>query len=432
MEGLLASAAPNDATLAWISLAALGVVIVVSCFTKVHPGILSIVLAAVIGGWLAPKYGLKIGMKAVLGGFPSDLFLTLTAVTLLFTQAQVNGTLERVAAVAVRGCRGKAALIPIAFFLLAFALASIGPGNIAATALLAPTAMATARRVGVPALLMAIMVAHGALAGGMSPLAPTGVIAGEIMREKLGLPGLERKLYLDNLLANAVVSFGAYAILGRRLFGRAFGPSAPEPPAEAPGFQARHRATLAVIACLVIAVVFLDVPVGMGAFAGILILTIARLADEEEAVRQVPWGVILMVCGVTVLTSLLERTGGTDLFTRLVGRVSGERSVTGVIALLTGLISVYSSTSGVVLPAFLPAAAGLAREAGGDPLAVASSIIVGGHLVDSSPLSTLGALCLASASPAEDRKRLFRDLMAWGLSMTAVGGLVCYVFFGLL
>ena len=35
-----------------------------------------------------------------------------------------------------------------------------------------------------------------------------------------------------------------------------------------------------------------------------------------------PWGVILMVCGVTVLTALLEQTGGIDLFTTILGRFS--------------------------------------------------------------------------------------------------------------
>ena len=64
-----------------------------------------------------------------------------------------------------------------------------------------------------------------------------------------------------------------------------------------------------------------------------------------------------MVCGVTVLTSLLEKTGGIDLFTTLLARLATRRTITGWIALVTGLVSVYSSTAGVVLPAFLPSVA---------------------------------------------------------------------------
>ncbi len=429
----------DGAWLAWASLGALALVIVVSCTTRLNPGVLSIVLAALIGGWLAPMAGSPLSFKAVLGGFPSELFLTLTAVTLLFTQAEVNGTLERVAEAAVRCCRGRSVLVPVAFFVLAFVIASIGPGNIAATALLAPMAMAAAPRAGIPAFLMAVMVAHGALAGGMSPIAPTGVIAGGILEKQLGITGLGWTLYRDNLLANVTVSLAAYAVFAarraaaaRRADPAAAAPAEP-PPAEPKAFEPRHWATVAVIGVLVLAVVFLKLPVAAGAFGAAALLTVLRLADDGEAMKRMPWGVMLMVCGVTVLTALLEKTGGSDLFTDLVRRISGERTVTGVIAFLTGLISVYSSTSGVVLPAFLPMVPGLAQKIpGADPVAIASSIVVGGHLVDSSSLSTLGALCVASAPPSENRRALFNRLLGWGMAMAAAGAVVCYVFFGLL
>jgi Mg2+/citrate symporter len=104
--------------------------------------------------------------------------------------------------------------------------------------------------------------------------------------------------------------------------------------------------------------------------------------------------------------------------------------VTGVVGLVTGLVSVYSSTSGVVLPAFLPIVPGLVKGlGGGSPMGVASAMMVGGHLVDSSPLSTIGALCVACASANEDRQRLFNRVLAWGLSMAVVGAILCEVWF---
>jgi hypothetical protein len=128
-----------------------------------------------------------------------------------------------------------------------------------------------------------------------------------------------------------------------------------------------------------------------------------------------------------------DRAGGMDLLTSLLSRLSTPQSVTGVIALVTGIISVYSSSSGVVLPAFLPTIPGLIDKlGGGDALAIASSINVGAHLVDVSPLSTLGALCIANAAIDVDRKRLFNQMLAWGLSMCVVGALVCWMLFGVL
>jgi hypothetical protein len=100
------------------------------------------------------------------------------------------------------------------------------------------------------------------------------------------------------------------------------------------------------------------------------------------------------------------------------------------MAFVTGIISVYSSTSGVVLPAYLPTVPGLIEQlGGGDAIAIASSMNIGGHLVDVSPLSTIGALCIAAIPSSEDPQALFNRLLAWGLSMSVVGGVTCYLLF---
>ena len=102
-----------------------------------------------------------------------------------------------------------------------------------------------------------------------------------------------------------------------------------------------------------------------------------------------------------------------------------------MIAFVTGAISIYSSTSGVVLPAFLPTVPGLVRTlGGGDPLAVALSINVGSSLVDVSPLSTLGALCLAAVPDSSAARPLFRSLLLWGIAMAVAGALICQLLAG--
>ena len=143
-----------------------------------------------------------------------------------------------------------------------------------------------------------------------------------------------------------------------------------------------------------------------------------------------PWNVIVMVSGVTVLIAVLEKAEGIDLIVSYLARVATRGLVTAEVALLTGLVSVYSSTSGVVLPAFLPMVPKLAQQVGGvDPFAIAMSMNVGGHLVDVSPLSTIGALCIAGAPAGAAARALFNRLLAWGLSMAIVGAIICYVLF---
>ncbi|MGE0593941.1 MAG: SLC13 family permease [Vicinamibacterales bacterium] len=486
--------------LAAISLAALVAALLISCVSRLNIGFLSIVLAWIVGVHLA-----DLPLADVLAGFPVGLFLTLTGITWLFAQAQVNGTLERVAARAVTLCRGQVGLIPVMFFAFTALLSSIGPGNIAATALVAPIAMAAAGRYGISPFLMAIAVANGASAGSVSPVAPTGVIVNNVIAT-LGLPDARWTVYLNNLVAHTVVAMGGYLLLGGwRLIrqgtqversGRASVPvtmvaavpsAAPMAmpvavsvatsptattatsqvaasvtasatmPGAVPGavpveaqpaipagtlagagrddaptpFTWRHGLTLAVIAALVASVLLLGANVGMAAFAGALLLAVTGAADETAAARAMPWTVIMMVTGVTVLVSLLDRTGGLELFTDLLARLATPGTLVPVTAFFTGALSIYSSTTGVVLPALLPTAPGLAERLGStDVMAIVSAMTVGGHMVDVSPLSTLGALCLAAAPAGTDVRRMFNQVMAWGLSMTVVGALTCWIMFG--
>ena len=420
-----------------ISLGALVVAIVVSCTIRLHVGFLAISLAWVVGVYVA-----EMSAREVMGGFPTRLFLTLAGVTLLFSQAQLNGTLDRVAYRAVKYARGNVGVMPMMFFLLAFGLASIGPGNIAATALVAPMAMAVSWQVGIPPFLMSIMVGMGASAGSLSPIAPTGVIVNGVM-DQIGLGGLALHTYLNNMMAHTIVVFVAYFAFGgvrllrRRHEGAVMVPTGGDNStsggdgAGSMEFDRTHLTTLAMIASLILGVIFLDVDVGLGAFAGAVLLSLLKAGDEMEAVKIMPWRVIMMVCGVTVLISVLDATGGLDLFTDILARASAV-APTFIIAASTGFISLYSSTSGVVLPAFLPTVPGLVEQLGVEPLALASAMNVGGHLVDVSPLSTLGALCMAAAHPSVDSRDLFNKLMIWGLSMTVVGGAVCYLLFTVL
>ena len=418
---------------ATLSLGALLIAIVVSCTIRLHVGFLAISLAWIVGVYVA-----DMSAREVMAGFPTRLFLTLAGVTLLFSQAQANGTLDLLAHKAVRLCKGNVGMMPMMFFCLSFVLSSIGPGSIASTALMAPMGMAVAGQVGIPAFLMAIMIGHGGNAAALSPFAPAGIIVNGVM-DDIGLGGYETATYLNNAMAHTVVVFAAYFLFGGwRLLGRNHDGELVVPTgaggSTTPGtFGQKHWLTIGVIGALLTGVILFDVDVGLGAFACAIVLAVLKAGDESEAVNLMPWRVIMMVCGVTVLISVLDETGGLALFTQLLADISTANTVTAVMAFTTGFISIYSSTSGVVLPAFLPTVPDLAQQVGGvEPLAIASSMNIGAHLVDVSALSTLGALCMAAAPKHEDSRKLFNTLMVWGLSMTLVGSATCWLLFTVL
>jgi len=405
-----------------LSLIALLVAIALSMATKLNVGVLAMAFAWLIGTYVA---GWRV--EQVAAGFPSSLFLTLTGVTLLFALAESNGTLKRLAHRAVGLARGRTRLIPVLLFFIAFMLSSVGPGAITTVALLIPMAMAVGTRAGVPRFLTALAVANGANAGNLSPISAIGIVANSKMAE-VGLGGHEGKVWLANLVAHLLVTAGAYVLLGGWRLPAAIATSGK---ADVERFERRHWLTIGVIGAWIVGVIAFKFSVGLAAFLAASILVLLAVADEASAMKRIPWGVIVMVCGVTVLIAVLEKTGGMDLFTSLLARLASPATINGTVAFVTGLISSWSSTAGVVLPAFLPTVPGLVEKVGGgDPLAVAISINVGSAMVDVSPLSTLGALCVATVADPADARTLFRQLLVWGLSMSVVGAVLCQLLAG--
>jgi Na+/H+ antiporter NhaD/arsenite permease-like protein len=401
-----------------LSLLALLLVMAASFGTRLNVGVLAVALA-----WLVAVYGAGWKAEALLGVFPSSLFVTLLGVTLLFGITQANGTMAALTQRALRLCGGRTAVLPLVLFALACAISTMGPGAVAAIALLAPMGMAAGNRAGVPPLLTALMLGNGANAGNLSPFSAVGVIVSAGMT-KAGLVGYEWPAWAANFVAHALAAAGAWLLFGgphlaRERTGLVIDEVAP--------LARHHQVTLLVGAVWVAAVVGLQVNLGLAAFAAAAFLVMVRAADNGAMLSHVPWAVIVMVCGVSLLIGVLEKTGGLDLFSSLLARIATPATVNGVIAFVTGTISTYSSTSGVVYPTFLPTVPALVEKlGGGNPAEIALSINVGAALVDVSPLSTIGALCVAALPEGSaEATKLFRALLLWGMSMTLAGALFC-------
>ena len=423
--------------LAVICLVVLVGVLVVSCVSKLNVGLAAFAAAWIIGTYLAPRFGSNIDAASVVAGFPVKLFLDLAGTTLLFAAAQVNGTLGVLVEGGVRLCGGRARRLPLLYFLLAALLSAIGPGNIAAAALLAPSALALSARLKIPPLVMIIAVAHGSIAGGASSLTPIGLIIADNYR-KHGLSDVFGSTLAMNAVVNAVLALGGGLLFGGRWWFNADGPVAEDITARgivsaevevgpAARMTTAHVVTLCVILALIAAVLTVrNVNLGFAAITAAVFVFLTRSADESASIRAMPWNVILLVAGMSTFVTLCEKVGAVDLISQAMKHVADERTVVAWSAFVTGVISIFSSTSGVVLPTFLPAVGDIVREVGGgDPGSVAVAIVVGSNAVDVSPLSTIGALCIAAAAKNFETRPLFNRMLLWGFAMAPLAALVC-------
>lgn len=440
------------------SIIALFIVVLISCVKEeIHPGILGIGFGILVGGIFA-----NMKATAVLALFPTSLFMILLGVCYLFAMANVNGTMTKFTAYAVRLCKGNVLLVPIMIFVLTTIITTIGPGNIAGTALMAPVAMAIAARINMSAFLMTLIVVGACNGAAFSPIAPTGIISNTLIAEKIvplvpamadvNLTSLAWKIHWNSEIAQTVVNLAGFLLLGglawiakQRSEKLDIDDIAPKPEP----FTTKQIYTLIAIGVLLLVVIGVGLPglknvlpvwlkniasnVGTVSFVLATILLCLEVAEPKKVIAAMPWNAIILVTGVTVLVTVMDKAGGLAVLVDIISKVSTPVTVNGWLGLITGVLSAYSSSSGVVMPMFLPMVPGFIETlGGGDPVSIISSINVGAHLVDSSPLSTLGAICIACAGEHENKTKLFRNLLIWGLSMSVVGAFACLLFFGIL
>jgi Na+/H+ antiporter NhaD/arsenite permease-like protein len=155
-----------------------------------------------------------------------------------------------------------------------------------------------------------------------------------------------------------------------------------------------------------------------------------RLAPTEQVIAKLPWSPILLIAGVFTLIGVVEKMGMIELASQALSQLGSGSSLYAGLALAAGGLSAFSSSSGVVLPLFLPMVPSMVQPPDpGATLELVNTIVLSAHLVDCSPLSSLGALCLTSAgvSREHDKGGMFRKLLLWGFAMIPVGAVVCVV-----
>ena len=418
-------------SLAVVSLVALVIVIIVSCISTRNIGVMALGVALVIGHYLG---GIKV--DEILKGYPTSLFIMLAGTTFLFAIAQTNGTLEKVTKYVIKGIKGKVVLLPWLLFVIALIIGSAGPGPTVTAALMAPTVMLLAKELNVNPLLLALMAGNGGHAGGMSPIAIGGIITTGLTA-KLGVTDAAVVIWLNNVLVHLATTVLAFFVFGgmKLLRHQASGESSVLSNMQVEPFNRQQNITLVGLIVYIVAVIGFKMDIGLGAFLIGMILIFLKVADEDKAIKAMPWGAILMVTGVTVMITLMTKVGGIDLFAALIAIFSTSGTITLVTGFVSGLISAFASTTGVILPTFIPMAPILLQKVGASSqelLPLISAIVSCGFVVDMSPLSTSGAIYLANAHASENKSALFKNLLIWGVSMSVVGAIIAWVAFSLL
>ena len=389
-----------------ISLIVLVIVVAIGFIKKVNLGFLSIGVAFFLGtcGGMSAK--------DIAAGFSSSMFVTLVGVTFLFGMASNNGTLELFSKKIVALVGKNTVLIPILMFFLSAFISAIGPGHIAAGILMTTFAMYLAFEMDINPMATALYAKLGANAGCASVLSLTGVLA-KNLSEPLGYSGFGLHLFLSTLLSGFLFTVVVYVLYK----GYKVKADNPLKLSEIPKFNRDQWFTIIAIIVMVICCIGFKLDTGLFAFAAAAVLILLGAVDEKKAIKGIPWGTLVFICGVGVLINVIDTLGGITMISDFLTGFMNEHTATPILAATSGILSWVSSTTGVVMPTLFPIAADVCKTFGGgvNYVEIISAITATSFAAAISPLSTGGAIIMSSYSAArettnEELNKMFKTL----------------------
>jgi len=170
-----------------------------------------------------------------------------------------------------------------------------------------------------------------------------------------------------------------------------------------------------------------DLDIGVVAITAAVLLSLVSPEASKSAVGQIAWPTVLLITGIVTYVGLMQEIGTIDYLGEKVADIGAPLLAALIICLIGAAVSAFASTTGI-LAALIPLAVPflLAGEIGA--IGVIIALALSSSIVDSSPFSTSGALCVANA-PDDQRDYVYRRLLRWGLSMIVVAPLVTWSIF---
>ena len=405
--------------------------------TKINTGFFWIVFAYIIGTFYL---GIKPG--DIIKMWPISIFFVILAISLFYNFAMTNGTLEKLAQHMLYRTRKVPKLLPFAIFIAATILAALGAGFFAVMAFFTPITMLLCRKTGLSPLIGALAVNYGALCGNNFMISPGGVVFIGLMNQagyEAVSYGFEFQIFLASFVVPIVV-LSLLILFNTRKKGNADVVEISLPEA----FNAVQKKTLALVVSMIVVVLIFPIlhiifpqvgliktldkaiDVGLVAVVFAVLALLMNLGDEKEVIKKVPWGTLIMICGVGMLISVAIKAGTVKLIAGFVTDTIPAPVVPIVMAAIGGFMSFFSSTMGVVTPALFPLVPNLAEASGIDAAVLFSAIVIGAQATAISPFSSGGSLVLSTVSE-EERVDMFGKLIFRGVPI-CLGAAIIYAF----
>lgn len=410
----------STVAIALLLCVAIVLAIVIGTLKKVNIGVLGMVFAYIIGCLI-----LKLSPMELIAMFPLKILFITMSTTLFFGFAVENGTVNALADHILFRSKNHPWAIPIVLTVAAMILGMIGADTTSVVVALAPMGFVLSKKINFHPLLVVIGVGAFAAVGSGMPWSAVGSLCRGIVSQSFAP---EEAFSMVNASAWALAII--YAIVFVVAYFVLKGYKADKVEMEKPEpFTAIQRKNLVIIG-IVLAVVIIPLiinsiaanPVTMWmktnfdmqlvAIVGAGACALLKLADERTVItKRVPWGLIIMVGGISMIIGLMQATGVIDMISQVISDNVGSSAIQPVIVTIGSILSfVTSGVTGALIP-FTPMLSGISAASGVSATSLYACLGASVVLTSLSPFSMGGAFILGFADQSEQKKLMVQQLV---------------------
>lgn len=389
---------------------------------KTNVGIAAIVFAFILG-----LFG--VGMKAsdIYAFWPARTTVQLIIVTAFFGFAVENGTINYIAEQVIYRTRRIPWAIPIVYLLLNFALSVIGVSPPAVNMFLIPIFITLCYSTKTNELFLSIGSNAGGMSGTLCSIGMVGIMLSGMI--SAADETLDTSMIVMHVFRTAtIVFFILFAIYYFAL--RLYKMNLPEDLIQKPKAPTKEQKRNIVV--IIVCILFLFVPAVINTFApnpvmakisnldislvyaaGMVALTLLKCGNEREVIKKsIPWSVIILLGGMTCLMGVMRTAGLSDM---IVNAVTGNVSLAVIpvlVVLLSGVLSLFSDGTSVVMPLMIPIVVSLSSATGLNPAMLIACVCIPAIGMGMSPFSTGGGVFLSFVKEDRFQKMMIQSLIA--------------------
>ena len=412
-------------------------VIVISTKMKMNIGVLGLLAAYLVGTWV-----LDLSSSEIVAMFPTNIFMTQFLLTMFFGFANQTGLFKVLIDRLVHKTGGKAAALPFILLLCGAIVRGAGGAAEATPLVMSPVAFAMVSSAGLSPLFAVTIVYWCSIWGAVLPWTNGPLNAATIAAftdEATGQVAANIIALTMTILFVVMFILTYFACRCNRLRGSTVDTTKPEP------FTRDQKIAgyiiIGFVALILLPAVinnFFPNPVTQWiatnlhqrilCLIGIFLYQILKVGDAKDCLQnRVPWGPIIMICGMSTLVTVGVEWGVIDTLAEILSESMPAFLFAPAIVLVGALMSfVTSGTS--IWPMLFPVAAALAAENGLNAAVLCACVFMSTQATGLCPLS-MGGTMAAFGADDETRRKLFgpQTLMAavgmiFTIILTLIGG----------